>query len=79
MSPDQLHGAMDKNHVPLAFDIDGHRIGVATHRPRLDRQIATWSVSNNIARDYWEVELEDGQRMVVYRDLNQGGAWYLED
>ena len=37
-----------------------------------------WWTDQPLRRRYWEVVTADGRNLVVFRDIQEGGAWYLQ-
>lgn len=74
----RLHGRTDPlGQYPVALEWSGRLQPVTWHRKRwdLDRQTLTHS-RLEVWHDFWEVELRDGTRLVVFRDLQHSGGWY---
>jgi hypothetical protein len=68
-----IHGAMNDRGWPVAVEVAGRLIAVDGVHSRMDLQIAAaW---RKHYRSYWDLELGNGQRLTVYRDLVRGG-WY---
>ena len=73
--PRPVRGAMDRLRCPVMIEIAGRPLHVISHAFRMELKIEhLWRQE---WRDYWDVELEDGSRLTVYRDLTKGG-WYSD-
>jgi hypothetical protein len=68
----QIHGLMSQGSVPLAIERDGKLVRVVRKYPRVDLQVAGWK---RRPCSYWDVDLENGERLTIYRDLVRLG-WY---
>ena len=68
----QIHGLMSRGGVPLMIERDGRQLRVVHKHPRVDLQVAFWK---RAPRAFWDVDLEDGERLTVYRDLVHLG-WF---
>ena len=67
-----IHGALDPRlKVPVLVELDGRRLRVVTHVPRMDLQIAAWNTGSY--RSYAELTLSDGTTFLVFHDLVSGG------
>lgn len=69
-----IHGTMSPTGVPTALERVGRLQRVVSQEYRMDLQIAACQKGD--WHGYWDVELADGARLTVYRDLTKGG-WYV--
>ena len=61
--------------TPVSLRVDGRVLAVETIRERWRLDDEWWR--QPITREYLDVVLEDGARVVLYRDL-ETGAWYTQ-
>lgn len=69
-----IHGRINRagNEVQ-AIERNGKLLRVIADRPRNDISTAMWE--HGLYRAIWDVKLEDGSKLTIYRDLTRGG-WY---
>jgi hypothetical protein len=73
--PKLIHGAADAKGKPTMLVINGQRKQVASIEDRWRIDDEWWR--KEISRMYFDVILEDGQRLTVFHDLI-ADAWYLQ-
>ena len=73
--PKPIHGAADAKGRPTLLVVNGRRKQVSRIEQRWRIDDEWWR--KEISRMYFDVVLEDGQRLTVFHDLI-GGGWYLQ-
>jgi hypothetical protein len=73
--PKPIHGAADAKGKPTLLVIHGQRKQVSSIEDRWRIDDEWWR--KEISRMYFDVILEDGQRLTVFHDLIADG-WYLQ-
>jgi hypothetical protein len=65
----------DSEGRPVAVTLSGRRLGVAEVQDtwRIDDE---WWRERPVSRVYYELALEDGRRVTLYRDLLQESWWH---
>jgi protein ImuB len=56
----------------VIVDEQAHKVVAALGPTRLE---AEWAAGGPVARDYWELTLDDGRRLWVFRDRHAGGVY----
>jgi len=73
-----VHGRADKQFGRHAATARGGQMRrVVDDAPRMDLRIA--DLWRGIWRDWWEFDLADGSRLLVYHDLTHGGWWEADE
>jgi len=63
--------------VPLAVERGGMPRRVVRRDPLANLRIA--DMKRDLWRDYWDVLLDNGERLTVFRELGRDRGWYLAD
>lgn len=75
----RIHGLISPHsQSPIALDLDGQRCRVVSRAIRWDLTNASYDGKSGAWFDYWDVELEDGRKLLISHDKNHNERWYLE-